>query len=138
MRSSRIKQNNDRVLVQKESTDKNFLTKWNLLQCGEVGTTNSRRRWADRSLWLTDRWWWGPGSKTLPRLGTLTVEVPNLTIVEAWKPYPQPVAELEVEYSTAGRLEDMGPPAEVDGGSTAMMEGDQVAGLKAECRPGGT
>jgi hypothetical protein len=37
-----------------------------------------------------------------------------------------------------GRLEDMGPPVEVDGGSTAATEGDHVAGLKAECRPGGT
>jgi hypothetical protein len=88
MRSSKIKQNNDRVVLQKERTSKNFLTKWNLLQRGEVGAANSQRQWADRSLWLTDRWWRGPRSKTLPRLGTLTGEVPNLPTVEARKPYP--------------------------------------------------
>jgi hypothetical protein len=37
-----------------------------------------------------------------------------------------------------GRLEDVGPPAEVDGGSTATMKGDHMASLKAECRPSGT
>jgi hypothetical protein len=37
-----------------------------------------------------------------------------------------------------GRLKDVGPPAEVDGGSTAEMEGYHVAILKDECRPGGT
>jgi hypothetical protein len=42
-----------------------------------------------------------------------------------------------VEQPAASRLEDVGPPAEVDGGSTAKMEGDHMAGLK-ECRPGGT
>jgi hypothetical protein len=36
------------------------------------------------------------------------------------------------------RLEDMGPPAEVDGGSTAKTEGDHVAGLTQESRSGGT
>jgi hypothetical protein len=40
MRSSRIKQNNDRVLIQKERTGKNLLTKRNLLQRSEVGTAN--------------------------------------------------------------------------------------------------
>jgi hypothetical protein len=55
MRSSIIKQNNDWVLVQKECTGKNLLTKRNLLQCSEVGTTKPRRRWADRNLRLTDR-----------------------------------------------------------------------------------
>jgi hypothetical protein len=40
MQSSRIKQNNDRVLAQKECIGKNLLTKKNLLQRGEVGTTN--------------------------------------------------------------------------------------------------
>jgi hypothetical protein len=51
---------------------------------------------------------------------------------------PQSATELEVEQPAMGRLEDVGPPAEVDGGSTAVMEGDHTAGLKAECRPGGT
>jgi hypothetical protein len=51
---------------------------------------------------------------------------------------PQPVVELKVEQPAMGRLEDMGPPVEVDGSSTAATEGDHVAGLKAECRPGGT
>jgi hypothetical protein len=37
-----------------------------------------------------------------------------------------------------GRLEGMGSPAEVDGDSTAKMEGDHVAGLKEGCRPSGT
>jgi hypothetical protein len=50
---------------------------------------------------------------------------------------PQLAAELEVEQLAAGRLEDVGPPAEVDGGSITAMEGDHAAGLKAECRPGG-
>jgi hypothetical protein len=31
--------------------------------------------------------------------------------------------ELEVEQPTVGRLEGMGAPAEVDGGSTIEMEG---------------
>jgi hypothetical protein len=88
MQSSRIKQNNDQVLIQKECTSKNFLTKWNLLQRGEVGVANSQRWWANHNLWLTDRWWWGPGSETLLRLGTLMGEVLNLTTVEAWEPYP--------------------------------------------------
>jgi hypothetical protein len=74
MRSSKIKQNNDRVLVQKERTGKNLLTKRNLLQRSEVGMTNPRRRWVDRNLRLSDRWWWGLGSETLPRLVTLTGE----------------------------------------------------------------
>jgi hypothetical protein len=46
--------------------------------------------------------------------------------------------ELEVEQPAAGRLEDVGPPVEVDGGSTAMRKGDHIDGMKAECRPGGT
>jgi hypothetical protein len=46
--------------------------------------------------------------------------------------------ELTVEQPATGRLEDMGPPIEVDSDSTATTEGDHVAGLKAECRPGGT
>jgi hypothetical protein len=37
-----------------------------------------------------------------------------------------------------GRLEGVGPPIEVDGGSTAVMKVGHVAGLKAECKPGGT
>jgi hypothetical protein len=88
MRSFRIKQNNDRLLVQKERTGKNLLTKRNLLQCSEVGTANPRRRWVDCNFRLTDRWWRGPGSETLPRSGTLTGEVPNLPTVEARKLYP--------------------------------------------------
>jgi hypothetical protein len=43
-----------------------------------------------------------------------------------------------VEQPAAGRLEDVGPPAKVDGGSTTEMEGDHVVGLKEECRLGGT
>jgi hypothetical protein len=43
-----------------------------------------------------------------------------------------------VEKPAAARLEDVGPPTEVDGGSTARTEGDHVAGLKMECSPGGT
>jgi hypothetical protein len=46
--------------------------------------------------------------------------------------------ELKVEQPAVGRWEDMGPPAEVDTGSTAVMKGNHVAVLKAECRPGGT
>jgi hypothetical protein len=51
---------------------------------------------------------------------------------------PQLATELEVEQPAAGRLEPVGPPAEVDGGSTAMTMGDHVASLKVECRLGGT
>jgi hypothetical protein len=51
---------------------------------------------------------------------------------------PQPAAELEVEQLATGRREDVGPSAKVDAGSTAAMKVDHVAGLKAECRPGGT
>jgi hypothetical protein len=76
------------VLIQKECTGKNFLTRRNLLQCSEVGTTNSQRRWVDHNFWLTDRWWQVPRSETLSRLGTLKGEVPNLTTVEAREPYP--------------------------------------------------
>jgi hypothetical protein len=43
-----------------------------------------------------------------------------------------------VEQPVAGRLEDVGPPAEVDGGSTIEMKGDHMVGLKEECRLGGT
>jgi hypothetical protein len=76
------------VLVQKERIGKNLLTKRNLLQRSEVGMANPRRQWVDRNLRLTDRWWWGPGNETLPRLGTLTGEVPNLATFETRKPYP--------------------------------------------------
>jgi hypothetical protein len=51
---------------------------------------------------------------------------------------PQPAAKLEVEQLAMGRREDMGPPAEVAAGSTALTMGDHMASLKAECRPGGT
>jgi hypothetical protein len=51
---------------------------------------------------------------------------------------PQSAAKLEVEQPVVGRLEDVGPPAEVDGGSTTVTERDHAAGLMAECRPGGT
>jgi hypothetical protein len=54
------------------------------------------------------------------------------------KTLPQPTVELKVEQPAADRLEDVGPPAEVDGGSTTMMEGYHVAALKVECIPGGT
>jgi hypothetical protein len=43
-----------------------------------------------------------------------------------------------VEQCDAGRIEGVGSPAKVDSGSTAEIEGDHVAGLKEECRPGGT
>jgi hypothetical protein len=43
-----------------------------------------------------------------------------------------------VEQPTVGRREDVGPPAEVDAGSTAATKGDLMAGLKVECRLGGT
>jgi hypothetical protein len=43
-----------------------------------------------------------------------------------------------VEQPTVGRLEDMGPPTKVDGGSSIEMEGDHVAGPKDECRLSGT
>jgi hypothetical protein len=45
---------------------------------------------------------------------------------------------LKVEQAATGRLEDMGPPAEVDSGSIAVTKGGHVAGRKVECRPGGT
>jgi hypothetical protein len=51
---------------------------------------------------------------------------------------PQPAVELEVEQPITGRWEDVGPPAEVDRGSTTAMKGDHMAGLKVECRLGGT
>jgi hypothetical protein len=94
MRSHKIEQNNDRMLVQKECTSKNFLTKRDLLQRSEVGAANSQGRWADCSLRLTDRWWQGPRGESLLRLETLTGEVPNLTIVEAWKPCPNRLRSL--------------------------------------------
>jgi hypothetical protein len=43
-----------------------------------------------------------------------------------------------VEQPAGGRLEGVGPPAKVDGDSTAEMEGDHEVGLKVECRPSGT
>jgi hypothetical protein len=46
--------------------------------------------------------------------------------------------ELEVEQPAACRLEDVGPPAKVDSGSTIEMEGDHMAGPKVECRPSDT
>jgi hypothetical protein len=46
--------------------------------------------------------------------------------------------ELDVEQPARGRLEDAGPPADVDGGSTIETEGDHVVGQKEDCRPGGT
>jgi hypothetical protein len=46
--------------------------------------------------------------------------------------------ELELEHTVVGRPEDMVPPAEVDGGPTAAMEGDNAAGLSEGCRLGGT
>jgi hypothetical protein len=51
---------------------------------------------------------------------------------------PQSAVELKMEQSDVGRLEDMGPPAEVDGGSTATTKESHMAGLKVECRPGST
>jgi N-acetylneuraminic acid mutarotase len=51
---------------------------------------------------------------------------------------PQPAMELKVEQPATGRWEDMGTPTEVDAGSTAVMKGDHVVGLKAECKPGST
>jgi hypothetical protein len=43
-----------------------------------------------------------------------------------------------VEQSTVDRLEAVGTPDEVDGGSTTEIEGDHVAGLTEESRPSGT
>jgi hypothetical protein len=43
-----------------------------------------------------------------------------------------------MEQPTMGRLEDVGPPAEVDNYSTAQTEGDHLAGLREECTPSGT
>jgi hypothetical protein len=43
-----------------------------------------------------------------------------------------------VEQPAKSRLEDMGPPAEVDGDSTAETEGNHVAVLKEKCRSDGT
>jgi hypothetical protein len=43
-----------------------------------------------------------------------------------------------VEQPAGGRLEDVGPPAEVDGGSTIETEGDHVVGQKEDYRPSGT
>jgi hypothetical protein len=83
MRTSKIKRYDNRVLIQEERTSKNILTMRNLLQRSEVGTANSRRWWADHSLWLTNRQWWGPRCEAMMRPGTLTGEVPNLTTVEA-------------------------------------------------------
>jgi hypothetical protein len=54
------------------------------------------------------------------------------------KTLPQQAAELEVEQPAMGRFEDVGPPAEVDAGSTTATKGGHVAGLKVECRSGGT
>jgi hypothetical protein len=54
------------------------------------------------------------------------------------KTLPQPAVELEVEQPATGRQEDVGPPTEVDAGSTVAMKGDHMAGLMAKCRPGGT
>jgi hypothetical protein len=51
---------------------------------------------------------------------------------------PQSAAEFKVEQPTTGRLEDMGPPAKVDVGSTAVTKEDHMASLKVECRLGGT
>jgi hypothetical protein len=51
---------------------------------------------------------------------------------------PWQATELVVEQLAVARLEGMGPPAMVDGDSTAEMEGDHVASLKEGCRVGGT
>jgi hypothetical protein len=45
---------------------------------------------------------------------------------------------LEVEQPATGRLEDVGPPAEVGDGSTTARKEAHMASLKVECRPGGT
>jgi hypothetical protein len=46
--------------------------------------------------------------------------------------------EFEVDQPAVGRLEDVGPPTEEDGGSTATTKGDHMAGVKVECKLGGT
>jgi hypothetical protein len=51
---------------------------------------------------------------------------------------PQHAVELEVEQPVVGTLEDVWPPTNMDGGSTAKTEGDHVASLKEECRRDGT
>jgi hypothetical protein len=48
---------------------------------------------------------------------------------------PLQATKLGVEQPAMGRLEDVVPPAKVDGGSTTEMEGKHVAGLKEERRP---
>jgi hypothetical protein len=55
IRCSKIELYNDWMLQQEEHTSKNFLTRRNLLDHSEVGTTNSRRRWANHCLLLTAR-----------------------------------------------------------------------------------
>jgi hypothetical protein len=110
MRSSKIEQNNDRVLIPKERTSKNFLTRRNLLQRSEIGTANSRRWWVDHSLRLIKSQWWGPRSEALPRLGTLTGEVPNLITIEARETYPSRLrssrwsSQPQVDWRTRGQL----------------------------------
>jgi hypothetical protein len=49
----------------------------------------------------------------------------------------QQAAKLEVEQPVVGRLEGVVPLTEVEGGSTAMTEGDHVAVLAEGCRPDG-
>jgi hypothetical protein len=51
---------------------------------------------------------------------------------------PRYAEELEVEPPAMGRLESVGPPAKVDGDSTAETKGDDVVGLKEDYRLGGT
>jgi hypothetical protein len=41
---------------------------------------------------------------------------------------PQLATELKVEQLATGRLEDVGPPAEVDGGSNVVMKGGGAYG----------
>jgi hypothetical protein len=45
---------------------------------------------------------------------------------------PQLATELEMEQPAAGRLEDVGPTTEVDGGSTTETKGDHVDSLMEE------
>jgi hypothetical protein len=51
---------------------------------------------------------------------------------------PRQATKHEVEQPTAGRLEGVGPPAEVDGDSTTETEGDHMASLKEGCTRGDT
>jgi hypothetical protein len=80
----------------------------------------------------------GPWERNPTEAGDTHVRSAQSTHSWSTKTLPQPTVELEVEQPAAGRREDVGSPADVDAGSTAATKGGHMAGLKAECRPGGT